>query len=64
MDSDLQQVIDAIARAKQTPDPVTSLVAGTPTQDIITVMARQTSATNAAVLAWLEYQVSKEQQGE
>ena len=64
MTEDLQHVLDALVKAQRTQDPVTALTPNTSFDTVIRVMAQQTSATNAAVLAWLAYQVQQEEQKE
>ena len=64
MNEALQHVKDALVKAQATQDPVTALMPNTSFETVIRVMAQQTSATNAAVLAWLAYQVQQEEQKE
>jgi hypothetical protein len=60
MNQDLQQVVDALARAKTAPNAYN--FPGTMVEQSIHAMLTQTMAVNAAVLAWLEYQVKQEQE--
>lgn len=59
---DLQRVKDAIEQAQRMPNPEALLIPGTLMENSFRAMVRQSSATNAAVLAWLDYQAQREQE--